>query len=268
MFNQSYLSADDIDVRRISCVVPYGHVTVRAEPKSVPHNLKRRLLKGEDVIAIWFEHAHSEHFKAWDECFDIKMVSPKSNGKSMVGSIDDMTPTEILEFCKSIGVHPAHLVPFDNYPNLSLPTPLLELLVQMMFDDRPDGSAVDDDKHLAKVAITYEDRRIRKNIEKDRRYAMQTGQLMPLHEVFTQVLKTSEFRKRIRNPELSSFFEKFNIQASRSYSYIQRVEDIISASADEELSHKSEAVEIKKHDFYGAYRGICSGLSSGFSRGK
>ena len=122
-----------------SCEVRKGWVEVRTNPQSPPPLLKQRLIDGEDVISIWFKHTHAKRFQDLDDRRGIKILAPKEKDKTFIPRIDEMSSQEILEFCKSIDVHPAHLVPFDDDPRLSLPTPLIELLVNMSHRDISNG---------------------------------------------------------------------------------------------------------------------------------
>ena len=98
-----------------------------------PENLKDRLLAGEHPLEIWAEHeglnlgdlAHSFHMPYQDAVREQRNpVEPFCNIRGF----------QILNFCRRIGVHPAHLVPLDDNPQLSLPRCILEANIMVAQD--------------------------------------------------------------------------------------------------------------------------------------
>jgi hypothetical protein len=158
-----------------------------------------------------------------------------------------MATEEILEFCKSIDVHPAHLVPLDNEQELSLPTPLLELLIDMAYDGKSSQGLTKGDVYLASTAIAYECKRIRSYMEGEKREAFdKNGRFSALSQIFTEALSDPNAMKHISKTTMVTPSTRFSGEASRSYPYIDRVHDLAVIELEKLLTHSYQSVDLKK----------------------
>jgi|GEM_PF-3691936 len=157
MFNQSFHQPDNTGVP-INCFVEGGQVRVRKSASHTPHNLKERIESGEDIVSIWFDFENASLLDGLTKNIGFSIAPIKDEKrKYSLPSTHQMTADDIFDFCKFLSVHPAHLVPFNADPRLSLPLPLLELLIQISKGER---SQSDESISLAKVAISFESKRI------------------------------------------------------------------------------------------------------------
>lgn len=235
---------------------------VRDEPENQPPFLEYRLSHGEDLISIWFQHIHDERFKAMDQWLSIKILSQEAQGKNLLPKTEEMTPHEILEFCKSIDVHPAHLVPWVADKSLSLPTPLLELLIEMAYDKNADKKYDQSDIYLAKRGIDFECRRIvasGKMDEHSNPYADAHSQT--LSSVFTYVLNNPFSMMGIDRAKVPKLLSRFGTPSSQSYPYQERVEDSALNKAELEVYQSHYSLEGERHlaqksikEFVGLYQ--------------
>ncbi len=118
------------------------------EAKKSPFHLMQRIAEGEDIAAIWFDGEYEGLFQEFKQRIACDL-SP---------SIHHMSKDEILEFCRTIKVHPAHLVPFRTDPEFSLPTALLELLIDIANNRKRQFHL--EDVRLARAGIACETVRI------------------------------------------------------------------------------------------------------------
>ena len=125
-----------------------GHSSMLREAKQSPFHLTKRIAEGEDIAAIWFDGEYEGLFQEFKQRIACDL-SP---------SIHHMSKDEILEFCRTIKVHPAHLVPFRTDPEFSLPTALLELLIDIANNRK--GQFHLEDVRLARAGIACETVRI------------------------------------------------------------------------------------------------------------
>lgn len=101
-----------------------------------PHRLEDRIIhSGHGVIGSWIFH---EEAGAHDAEIAQKFGLSESVYKTTRDHPDEpflfLTSDHLLFYCKSIGVHPAHLVPFDDDPRLSLPAVVLEANLDILSD--------------------------------------------------------------------------------------------------------------------------------------
>jgi hypothetical protein len=158
-----------------------------------------------------------------------------------------MTTQEILSFCRSIDVHPAHLIPFDNDNRLSLPTPLLELLIEMAYNGNASHGLDSNDVYLARAAIALECKRIQKHKEEQRSLAVENNDgLSRLSQAFIDVLNDPKARKDISKTTIVSPSSCFAAEASRSYPYIDRVHDITVIQEEAELEKSIHSKKLKE----------------------
>lgn len=248
MFKKSVLEVStQNDPPVIGRLIFNGYAEVRTTPQSPPPLLRARIREGKDVIAIWFQHFHAERFKAWDEWDGVKLSSKEARRLNLLPSINEMTPQEILEFCKSIDVHPAHLVPFDEDKALSLPTPLLELLIDMGYHAK---KLNENDMYLARAAVAYECKRIRQDLENDKRVAFKNGeQFSTLAQVFTDILRDPKATQDIAKTTIVTPSKRFASAAAQSYPFIDRVHDIAVIQAEQALEQSNHGMRIKREIF-------------------
>ena len=147
MYSRSVLKDNEGQGNQFHCLIGDEQVTVRAYADDVPSRLGQRIAEGEDVMSIWFD---------WGNQSELQSVGDRI-GYHLQLSIHQMSRQDILSFCRTINVHPAHLVPLKPAPEFSLPRPLLELLIDM---SQKQGMAHLDDVQLARVAIESERKRI------------------------------------------------------------------------------------------------------------
>jgi hypothetical protein len=152
-----------------------------------------------------------------------------------------------LSFCRSIDVHPAHLIPFDNDNRLSLPTPLLELLIEMAYNGNASHGLDSNDVYLARAAIALECKRIQKHKEEQRSLAVETNDILSrLSQAFIDVLNDPKARKDISKTTIVSPSSCFAAEASRSYPYIDRVHDITVIQEEAELEKSIHSMKLKE----------------------
>lgn len=247
MFKKSALAGVRFDPPLHGTIVFDGYAEVRVTPKDAPSFLKQRIKSGKDIIAIWFQHAHAQRFKDLQEWDDIRVI-PKNQMQqpSLLPKIEEMTSSEIWEFCKSIDVHPAHLVPFDRDMKLSLPTPLLELLVEIACPDISGEYHEEYDVYLAKAAIAFECKRIRNHLAIDKLMLPSPDRL---HATFSQAC-ANILNNPLRTNDMATAkmpaSKSFGIHASRSYPYVDRVRDLAIMDADVDLQRVHHHVESER----------------------
>lgn len=251
MFKKSQLEDNPVASSVSGRQVFNGFVGVRSVPDNPPPLLKERIGKGQDILSIWFHHVHNQLFSDLEEWRGIICTSEEAREKSLLPAIDEMTPREIFEFCKSIDVHPAHLVPFDIDKSLSLPTPLLELLVEMSRPDI-DGCAYDqDDAYLAKAAVAYEGHRICNHLDHQHRSQRESyGDMLAV--IFERLLEDSQTVSFMRKAKILSESERFG----KNYSYINRLLDMIFV--------KTEQILYSSHHKLKLQQDICNVRTEGF----
>ena len=167
MFARSYIDEHTENSPLTSTLVE-GRMSVSLkEAINTPIGLKRRILQGEDPLTIWFEAENIDLYSKFALKTGIHLDSAHLERRKQIMPLSkDMTPPDIYGFCKSIGVHPVHLVPLDSDPRLSLPIQLLHLLIEMSKrTDKFDAEQV----RLAKLGIAFEHKRINKFLY-ERRY--------------------------------------------------------------------------------------------------
>lgn len=254
MFKKSELAGVKLDYPFDGTIVFGGYAEIRVTPKNPPPALKQRLKAGRDVIAIWFQHSNAALFKDLDEWDDIKIINRETGTPTFLPKIEDMSTHQILAFCKSIDVHPAHLVPLDRDYKLSLPTSLLELLVEMAYPEES-GRDVDlYDTYLAKAAIAFECKRIRDHLRLEKILPVHEGKKVESFSVmFEDVLGR---RSRIMDMGAAKMppSKSFGIHASRSYPYVERVRDMAIINADIDYKCLQNAIEDKKEIVQGRIR--------------
>jgi hypothetical protein len=254
MFKKSILEGAQQNPPKVGSIVFNGYAEVRTSPKSLPPFLIQRLRMGKDVISIWFHHAHTELFRQLDKYRDVKIISDKSGPKDFLPKIDEMTPRQIIEFCRSIEVHPAHLVPFNSDMRLSLPTRLLEVLIDIAEGKTPkEGGGFDiydqDDIYLAKAAIAFECKRIQQYMKDEKRLVLEGKEsAITLSGVFKDVLDDPRSMRAIFKASQANL-ESFNALTSQSYPYFERVKDRAIVRAEEEIESSNYSIGLKK-DLY------------------
>lgn len=247
MFRKSLLESSQTAAPINGKTVSNGQVEVRTTPQDQPPLLSQHIRNGKDIIAIWFQHVHADLFQNLNQWRDIKVSSKKGRAQNLLPTINDMSQAEILEFCKSIEVHPAHLVPWDNDKALSLPTPLLELLIDIAYEDTAAGKYDLNEVYLAKAAIAAEYKRIRDNLMNDQKGSFQNnGHFALLAKVFTEVLDNPELAKHIAKTTIVTPAKSFSYAASKSYSYVDRVHDITIVQVDKGIEASNHSLKLKK----------------------
>lgn len=213
-------------------------------PKTVPTFLKKRLVDGEDVISIWFRHHHFDNFKNLDEWLGIKVTAASESRQNLLPPIEEMSSKEILEFCKSIDVHPAHLIPLDNDPRLVLPQPLLETLLDLAYGKSIQGEAFAYDIKLAKLAIDYDVRRRQRYWDEEKQCFRKDSWQSDLKTAFESVLLSEAglFRLSEENELMS---QNFNGLSVPDYPLVMRVRNTAFRLSGLEMKFLRERVERK-----------------------
>jgi hypothetical protein len=254
MFRKSILEGIQQDPPKVGSIIFNGYAEVRISPKSLPPFLTQRLRKGKDVISIWFQHTNSELFQQLDEYRGIKIILKKSRPKDFLPKIEEMTPREILSFCRSIEVHPAHLVPFNSDVRLSLPMRLLETLIGMAEGKTPkEGGGFEiydqNDVYLAKAAIAFECKRIQQYMKDEKRLGLEGKKnALTLSAVFKDVLDDPRSVQLISKASQARV-KSFNALTSQSYSYLERVKDRAIVIAQEKVELSNHSIELKRDLF-------------------
>lgn len=158
MFTRSYTNPAQNNGGQNNSLVSGGNAPFRTVAENSPSRLGMRIAEGEDVMAIWFDWENQEKLQSISQRIGFTLPSTAGmTGHNHLQSMHQMSKQEILEFCKTINVHPAHLVPLKPTPELSLPTPLLELLIEMSHGK---GASNAEDIELAQEAVDAESKRI------------------------------------------------------------------------------------------------------------
>lgn len=247
MFKKSMLESKHTKAPVEGALIFNGYVDVRTSPRSIPRDLEQRLKAGEDVISIWFHHVHANHFKNLFKRSAIRMLPKQENTISILPSIDTMTTSEILEFCKSIDVHPAHLIPFDNDQELSLPTPLLELLIEMAYNGEASKGLNGNDVYLASAAIAHECKRIRLYLDDEKREAFDNnGQFSILSHIFMETLSDPNSMRCISKTTIVTPTKTFAGSPSYSYPYFDRVHDIAIIELEKLLEESIQSIQVRE----------------------
>lgn len=232
MFKKSLLDNVPTEPQMVGRTVFNGYADVRTSPKGAPRFLKQQLRVGKDPIALWFQHIYGDRFREWDQWSEIKLVADGRKLSAGLPKIQDMTPEEIMSFCKSIDVHPAHLVPFSDDQSLSLPQPLLELLIQIAYADISGEQHDLNDIYLAKAAIAYECKRIRNFHTAERQKEARLGSEPSfLSVIFKGVLDNPVMLNGIRKAAYAvtkkeaahKLSQKFDSASAQTYPYLERV---------------------------------------------
>jgi hypothetical protein len=246
MFKKSVLVGKQSDPPVVGRTIFNGYAEVRTTPQDQPPFLKQRIRAGKDALSIWFHHFHAGLFKDMDELLGIKVIAKPTKEKSFLPKMEEMTPQEILEFSKSIDVHPAHLIPWDADKSLSLPTPLLELLIEISYEDISGMRYDQNDIYLAKAAIAYECERIRKHAMDSKILAGATNyHARYLSNIFTDVLSSPQAMKNIAMARITGTSQSLDATSSRSYPYIERVEDAAITEAEKILELSIHRLDLK-----------------------
>lgn len=137
--------------------------TLKDCAENVPHNLKNKIIYGGyHPLMAWLA---SEEGDVWNDRFEAKLgLSADEYQRHFLdadGAFGRLNPQNILMYCETIGVHPAHLMPFDNDPRLSLPANLL-LANALILKDR---NYTAEDKGLAQRAIQTEKERFARFVQ-------------------------------------------------------------------------------------------------------
>lgn len=194
MFSRSAIKKDESAANRVNFLIEGQNVTVKATATNSPSRLGLRMVEGEDLISIWFDWEHQAELQSVSERIGYKLQSSRDMGEdNSLPSIHDMGHDEILEFCESMNVHPAHLVPLKAAPEFSLPTPLLELLIAM--SNVKDGFKAEDVK-LAKAAVECERRRINSFLY-DQSQVSKNSNGVTLTQVFSSVINNPASMARL-----------------------------------------------------------------------
>lgn len=120
-------------------------VAVRKSPLNVPAQLKQRILAGEDPFGIWVSHLNREDLGGDKKTFKFS---------------DEIYAEDVIAFCRFHKTHPAHLIPLDSDPRLSLPASILE--ASILIAKSRDATYSQEDRDLANTAINFEHLRIKK----------------------------------------------------------------------------------------------------------
>lgn len=225
---------------------PSGSLSLSVKPAAdnSPSLLRERLAAGQDVMSIWFlaENAHviAENallIKDFYQKMGVKSVPSTSySGSNVSLSHHEMSVEDILDFCKTIKVHPAHLVPFSPDRTLSLPSVLLETLIHIR--QQPEKFSVQD-IHLAHLGIEVEAERIKRFLN--------TKQKTDITEIFSNVLKNSEGLKKLLI-EYSRFSQIFNNASvpKPNYPLVSMVRNVAYVLEDQLVQEAQQRVTIKE----------------------
>lgn len=199
MFARSAISKNKTSETYLNYLLDGGVIAVKAAAVNSPSRLGLRIAEGEDVMAIWFDWENRADLEETSRHIGYTLPSTAGiAGRNHLPPIHQMDKHEILEFCKTINVHPAHLVPLKAIPEFSLPTPVLELLIDMA---RGQGTYTADHIELAKAAIASETKRINSFLyDKSREEKAQSDNgvnPLTLTQIFSDVLDNPVLMKKL-----------------------------------------------------------------------
>jgi hypothetical protein len=199
MFTRSMPDQNGFSGNYINIPIDGVSIGVRSMATDTPNRLGLRIAEGEDIIAIWFDWEHQANLQSISQRLGYHLPSTAGiTGTNLLPSIHDMTPQEILDFCKAIKVHPAHLIPLKSEPEYSLPTPLLEALIEIK---KGRGKYSTEDIHLAKAGIAVEKNRIHRFLYDQSRSASENKpsviSALKLAKVFSDVLDSPRLMEKL-----------------------------------------------------------------------
>ena len=131
---------------------------VESEAFQSPPLLKERIIQGYSPLGLWLSR---EEQSLYDPQIAGKLdLSHDEFNRELNNSHGEFYPLsgeDVLDYCETIGVHPAHLVPFDTDPRLSLPFNILQANLLILGN----SAFSREEKKLSSVAIECEKERFK-----------------------------------------------------------------------------------------------------------
>lgn len=129
---------------------------IEDEAFNSPLNLKQLIIAGHSPLGLWLSREEQSLYDPQiAEKFDLSPSEFQREADHAEDQFLTLSAEKLLDYCQSIGVHPAHLVPFDDDPRLSLPANILEANILILGNKRSSK----DEQYLSLAALAVERKR-------------------------------------------------------------------------------------------------------------